>query len=69
MASNQPVQPPRPRWLDNAHKALHAAVAAAYGWGDYNPDMPEDEILARLLALNKARVLLGKVYRAGISVA
>jgi len=31
---------------------LDAAVAAAYGWDDYTPDMPEDEILARLLALN-----------------
>lgn len=48
----------RPAWLDNAHKALDAAVAAAYGWKDYIPDMPEEEILARLLALNKARVLL-----------
>jgi type II restriction/modification system DNA methylase subunit YeeA len=48
----------RPAWLDNAHKALDATVAAAYGWDDYTPDMAEEEILARLLALNKARVLL-----------
>ena len=45
----------RPAWLDNAHKALDAAVAAAYGWADYAPDMPDEEILRRLLALNLAR--------------
>jgi hypothetical protein len=42
----------RPAWLDLAHKALDAAVAAAYGWADYTPEMPDDEILRRLLALN-----------------
>ena len=45
----------RPTWLDNAHKILDATVAAAYGWTDYNPDMPDEEILRRLLALNLAR--------------
>ncbi len=45
----------RPTWLDNAHKSLDAAVAAAYGWSDYSPEMPEEEILARLLALNLER--------------
>jgi len=30
-------------------------VAAAYGWVDYTPDMSDDEILKRLLALNLAR--------------
>lgn len=45
----------RPAWLDGAHKALDAAVAAAYGWTDYAPDMPDDEILRRLLALNLER--------------
>ena len=45
----------RPAWLDQAHKALDAAVAAAYGWTDYAPEMPEVEILRRLLALNLAR--------------
>jgi type II restriction/modification system DNA methylase subunit YeeA len=45
----------RPAWLDNAHKALDAAVAAAYGWTDYTPAMPDEEILRRLLALNLAR--------------
>ena len=45
----------RPAWLDNAHKALDAAVAAAYGWADYGPEMPDEEILRRLLALNLER--------------
>jgi len=45
----------RPAWLDNAHKALDAAVAAAYGWTDYTPQMPDEEILRRLLAMNLAR--------------
>jgi type II restriction/modification system DNA methylase subunit YeeA len=45
----------RPAWLDHAHQALDAAVAAAYGWTDYRPDMPESEILRRLLALNLER--------------
>ena len=41
----------RPTWLDNAHRALDAAVAAAYGWPT---DLTDDEILERLLALNLA---------------
>ena len=45
----------RPAWLDMAHKALDQAVAAAYGWTDYTPEMPDDEILRRLLALNLER--------------
>ena len=45
----------RPAWLDNAHKALDAAVAAAYGWTDFTPEMPDEEILRRLLALNLER--------------
>ena len=45
----------RPAWLDNAHKTLDAAVAKAYGWNDYTPEMPDEEILRRLLALNVAR--------------
>jgi type II restriction/modification system DNA methylase subunit YeeA len=39
----------RPAWLVNAHSALDAAVANAYGW---SPDILEEEVLARLLALN-----------------
>ncbi len=45
----------RPAWLDNAHKELDAAVAAAYGWTDYTPAMMDEEILRRLLALNLDR--------------
>ena len=46
----------RPAWLDSAHTALDAAVATAYGWTDYTPEMPDDEILRRLLALNLERL-------------
>ena len=42
----------RPAWLDHAHRALDEAVAEAYGW---KPDMPDDEMLAKLLALNLER--------------
>lgn len=45
----------RPAWLALAHEALDRAVAVAYGWDDYTPDMPDEEILRRLLALNRAR--------------
>jgi hypothetical protein len=45
----------RPAWLDTAHKTLDEAVAAAYGWADYAFDMPDEEILKRLLALNLER--------------
>ncbi len=46
----------RPAWLDNAHKALDVAVAHAYGWTDYAPEMHDEEILRRLLKLNLERV-------------
>ena len=45
----------RPAWLDAAHTALDLAVAHAYGWSDYTADMPDEEILKRLLALNLER--------------
>ncbi len=46
----------RPQWLANAHADLDAAVAAAYGWGaDWAEGMSDDEVLARLFALNQAR--------------
>ena len=51
----------RPAWLDAAHKALDAAVAAAYGWADYSADMPDEEILKRLLALNLERAVKAAV--------
>jgi type II restriction/modification system DNA methylase subunit YeeA len=42
----------RPQWLQNAHAALDAAVAAAYGW---EAEMSDEEILERLLKLNLER--------------
>ena len=45
----------RPAWLVNTHRDLDVAVAAAYGWDDYSPEMPAEEILARLFRLNQAR--------------
>ena len=45
----------RPAWLDAAHKELDQSVATAYGWADYSADMPDEEILKRLLALNLQR--------------
>jgi hypothetical protein len=42
----------RPDWLSEAHRRLDAAVFAAYGWP---ADLSDDEILARLLALNLER--------------
>ena len=45
----------RPAWLAAAHAQLDAAVAAAYGWANYTADMPDDEHLRRLLALNLQR--------------
>ena len=42
----------RPTWLDNAHRALDAAVSEAYGWP---ADLADAEILERLLALNLKR--------------
>ena len=39
----------RPQWLADAHAALGAAVAAAYGWPE---DLGEEEALRALLALN-----------------
>ncbi|MCA3003569.1 MAG: class I SAM-dependent DNA methyltransferase [Rhodocyclaceae bacterium] len=43
------------QWLEDAHRTLDAAVAKAYGWDDYTPEMPDEEILRRLLALNLER--------------
>jgi hypothetical protein len=40
----------RPAWLDLAHRKLDAAVASAYG---FPADLPDEEILARLLELNR----------------
>jgi hypothetical protein len=42
----------RPDWLAAAYNRLDAAVCTAYGWPE---DLADEEILARLLALNLAR--------------
>lgn len=42
----------RPAWLDNLHRDLDAAVAAAYGW---EWPLADDEILRRLFQLNQQR--------------
>lgn len=42
----------RPAWLDTAHRNLDEAVFNAYGWP---PNLTDDEVLARLLALNQER--------------
>jgi hypothetical protein len=43
----------RPTWLEHAHAALDRAVLAACGWP---ADLPVEEVLAALLALNLERV-------------
>ena len=50
----------RPQWLANAHAALDVAVADAYGWGaDWRAGtMTDDDILARLFALNQQRAAI-----------
>jgi hypothetical protein len=45
----------RPAWLLFANQEIDSAVAAAYGWADYRPDMSDDDILRKLLALNLER--------------
>ena len=47
----------RPTWLDNLHANLDAAVFAAYGWP---PDITDEQILERLLALNLLRSSLSE---------
>ena len=47
----------RPAWLDDLHRELDEAVAAAYGWP---ADFPDEEILKRLLELNRERAAAGQ---------
>jgi hypothetical protein len=42
----------KPTWLQLAHKKLDEAVCAAYGWP---PDLSDEQILEKLLALNLER--------------
>ena len=43
---------PSRKWLADAHEALVATVAAAYGW---STDISYDAVLGELLALNSDR--------------
>ncbi len=45
----------KPSWLKSAHEMVDKAVARAYGWDDYTPEMADEEILRRLLKLNLER--------------
>ena len=47
----------RPTWLDLAHKKLDIAVFTTYGWP---PDLSDEQILEKLLALNLQRAAQGK---------
>ena len=42
----------RPQWLDDAHVALDAAVATAYGWSQ---EISKEDALQALLELNRVR--------------
>jgi hypothetical protein len=42
----------RPQWLLDVHRHLDEAVLAAYGWP---VDLPHDQLLSQLLALNLSR--------------
>ena len=42
----------RPTWLAQVHQKLDEAVFAAYGW---DPDISDEELLAKLLELNLER--------------
>jgi type II restriction/modification system DNA methylase subunit YeeA len=45
-----------PTWLDNLHRSLDVAVAAAYGW---EWPLTDEEIIQRLFALNQSRAAAG----------
>ncbi|HQJ78778.1 MAG TPA: hypothetical protein PL083_11400, partial [Smithellaceae bacterium] len=45
----------KPAGLMLRQTQLDQAVAAAYGWTDYSPELPDSEILLRLLDLNRER--------------
>ena len=42
----------RPAWLVNVHRTLDDTVAAAYDWP---MELDDEEVLRRLLALNRER--------------
>lgn len=55
----------RPQWLDDAHRDLDAAVAAAYRW---SADISEEDALAKLLELNLQRAAKEQEAREQTSV-
>ncbi len=50
----------KPAGLTLRQEQLDKAVAAAYGWTDYTPELSDSEILRRLLALNQERSKSGE---------
>ena len=54
----------RPTWLAQAHERLDDAVLDGYGWPH---DIADDDLLARLLALNLEREPVGAPQKAGAS--
>ncbi|MBL0121976.1 MAG: hypothetical protein IPP88_04350 [Betaproteobacteria bacterium] len=38
------------------HGTRDAAVERAFGWGEYTPEMPDEDIFRQLLKLVRARV-------------
>ena len=48
---------PEGAWLNTLHRTLDEAVAAAYGWP---ATISDDDILMRLLTLNRERAAAGK---------
>ena len=50
--------------LDLIHKKLATAVFAAYGWP---PDLSDDDLLARLLALNVFRAAAEAAVKGAVS--
>ena len=55
-----------PAGLKLRQERLDKAVAEAYGWADYTPEMPDDKILRQLLALNLERSVVEDVVAAAV---
>jgi hypothetical protein len=55
----------RPTWLAQFHRTLDCAVLDAYGWPH---DVPDEEILSRLLALNVQRAAAQDAPARAVSV-
>jgi hypothetical protein len=53
--AHQPLQPTAPLMARHGAPPARPGRGPAYGWTDYTADMPDEEILKRLLALNLQR--------------